>query len=610
MTHRERWLVALLLLGYVATGIFYALDNPLYLKPDEYYHFVFVQHLLDGKGLPSVDTSRVGVGNHSPVEAEGHQPPLYYAAVAAIATTLGLQEHLVPANNPHFLSTQQGNRHVWTPLYAKLSQVPIFVSGRLLSLLCGVIALIFIYRLARRYLSSQVALLSVALIGLNPQFLFIATSFSNDMASVMTIHIGLWMIVVVSQERLTWRWSALLGVVIALATLTKIGGMGLFAPLGVVALWQAWKDRHLRTLLYAALAFLVWLALCSWWLWRNWLLYHDPLTTTLLPVLLGARTDPFMGEGLLSYLTFVWKAYWLDFSPGGILFAEVGVYWVIAVVCLVGLTGSVWVVVRKASLRPLFWLLWGWFALVFVSLLRLTSGTAVFMGGGRLLFPATASVGITLAVGLYAVGVRRWLLPGLIAVCWACALIAPFRYLHTTYPRPQLVESLSTEPAFPVHARFEGDSFELIGYDLKQVKLAPGEAKNGAKSAVDITYYWQAINGSQQNFSLFVQWLDPQQLKPISQIDTYPGYGTFPTSAWQPGSIFVDTVRLYAPEETKITDGILLTGLYDLSTMRRLVVVRSAQSQTERDAICLATVGKFDIPDQFASWRCPTLKSK
>lgn len=607
MIYRKRWFVALLLLGYIATGIFYALDNPLFLKPDEYYHYVFVQHLLDGKGLPSVDTSRVGVGNHSPIEAEGHQPPLYYAAVAAVAAVVGLHEQLVPASNPHFLSTQQGNRHVWTPLYARLSQVPIFVSGRLLSLLCSVIALLFIYRLARRYLSPQVALLSVALIGLNPQFLFIATSFSNDMASVMTIHIGLWMIAVASQSRLRLRWSALLGVVIALATLTKIGGMGLFAPLGVVALWQAWKDRQLRPLLHAAVAFVVWLALCSWWLWRNWLLYHDPLTTTLLPILLGVREEPFTGEVLRSYLTFVWKAYWLDFSPGGILFAEDTVYWVIGAVCLVGLLGAVWAVVRKASLRPIFWLLWGWFALVFVSLLHLTSGTAVFMGGGRLLFPAAASVGITLAVGLYEVGVRRWLLPSLITLCWACALIAPFRYLHPTYPRPQVVDSLPTSPAFPVHARFEGDSFELIGYDLKQVNLARGEAKNGANSAVDITYYWQTINGSQQNFSLFVQWLDPQQMKPASQIDTYPAYGAFPTSAWQPGSIFVDRVRLYAPEDATITDGILLTGLYDLSTMHRLVVTRSDQSQTERDAICLAKVGEFATPDQFASWGCPAL---
>lgn len=606
MTFRERFSSLFLLILFLALGIFYTFDNPLYLKPDEPYHYAYVRYLLDGNGLPSVDPSRIGVGAHSAVEAEGHQPPIYYATIAAVAWLFNLQDQVAPTVNPHFMGTRDGNLHQWNPLYAAPSQVPIFLVGRFLSLICGAITLIFTYLLIRLYLSFELAFFATGLMAFNPQFIFMSTSFSNDMASVMTIHIGLWMIVKTLRiGALTLRQSLAIGVVLSIAMLTKLGGLGLFLPLGIVALWLSWQKRSWQPILYAGISFFVWLALCSWWLWRNWILYRDPLTTTLLPILLGPRSEPFTWQVLQSYLAFIWKSFWLDFSPGGILFANPLIYWLIGFLCIAGLASSLLAVMRRPPLRPFFGILWLWLIFMILSLLRLSSGTAVFMGGGRLLFPAAVVVSATLAVGLAELGIRQWRSNAVLLLWGAFALVAPFWYLHPNYPRPQIMSTLTAEPMFPIHARFESDTFELIGYDLHQ-----SNSESSNEELIEITYYWQALSGSDRNFSLFVQWLDPQQMIPIRQIDTYPGNGVFPTSRWQSGQIFIDHVRLYLPKGQTNTAGVLLTGLYDLSTMQRLLIVSDANSEQSHDAICLAKTGIDPLPAQLAHLSCPTLPSQ
>ena len=65
MISQERLSLLLLLLLFFLFGIFYTFDNPLYLKPDEPYHYEYVRYLLAGNGLPAVDLSKIGVGAHS-----------------------------------------------------------------------------------------------------------------------------------------------------------------------------------------------------------------------------------------------------------------------------------------------------------------------------------------------------------------------------------------------------------------------------------------------------------------------------------------------------------------------------------------------------------------
>ncbi len=241
---KEQIAVGLFLLSFAILGLYYALTNPLYSKPDEVFHYAFTAYLLDGHGLPVVDLSVQGVSSHPPVQQEGHQPPIYYATVAGLATLLHLEDRWAASPNPYFLGTAIGNRSPWTPYMVSVTNAPIAITGRLVSLLCGLLALLFAYLLFRLFIDWPLALAATAFIGWNPQFLYIATSFSNDMASVAIINLGLWQIGLAWVRGLSPGRAIIIAIVIGVATLVKIGGLGLLVPLGVVALWQAWKTRR------------------------------------------------------------------------------------------------------------------------------------------------------------------------------------------------------------------------------------------------------------------------------------------------------------------------------------------------------------------------------
>src|SRR5438105_9824815 len=49
--------------------------------PDERQHANYIQHLLDGKGIPTFQPAARDAGDHY----EDHQPPLYYVLAAGFA---------------------------------------------------------------------------------------------------------------------------------------------------------------------------------------------------------------------------------------------------------------------------------------------------------------------------------------------------------------------------------------------------------------------------------------------------------------------------------------------------------------------------------------------
>ena len=585
-TSLERVAVLLVLSAFFLLGIYYIVDNPLYTKPDEVYHYVYAVHLTSGKGLPVIDTTRKGIQGHTPLEMEGHQPPLYYATIAAFSSLTGWQDTVTATINPHFLGTPEGNQNPWTPGYAFLSDVPIFFTGRFVSLICGVGALLFSYLLTRLFVAWPLAVLTIAFIGLNPQYLFIATSFSNDMMAVAATHAGLWQLGIVIQKGVKTSRSVILGITVAIATLAKLTGLGLLIPLGAITLWQAWKSRNGRPLLQAGITGVLVLAIDGWWFWRNWNLYGNPFATNLLAVLLGPRTKPWTWSEFKFLLGFLWKAYWLDFSPGGILFAKPLVYILMGLFCILSAVGLVLALIRQPALRPFFLLLWGWFTIVLISLLHLTSKTAIFMGGGRLLFPATVATGATLAIGLTELCRCRLLMPtGFAILLGIYAAIAPAYYLRPVYPRPRLLQDLERSPMHPLKAHFGDRQFELLGYDLQQTELS-------SQPALTITYYWRAMKKTDRNFSVFIhlQTREEGHYTILTQVDTYPGYGIWPTSAWRKGWIFVDRLTLPLPPSSQPFSGEVVTGLYFLPTMERLPAYDQTGQRFPADAVPLAYV--------------------
>ena len=286
-------------------------------------------------------------------------------------------------------------------------------------------------------------------------------------------------------------------------------------------------------------------------------------------------------------LSFLGKAYWLDFSPGGILFADDAVYWVLGAVCVIALAGAIIAFVRRPAVRPLLLLTWGWFALVLLALLRMTLSTSMFMGGGRLLFPAATAVGATLAIGLGELAGRRWYLPAAAAAGLGLfAIVAPSIYLNPVYPLPALAATLAQPPAQEIHVRFGEDAFSLLGYDVQRQDIAPGQP------GLRVTYYWQTSRGVPQDLSLFLQVIEPGASGPAAQIDTFPTYGALPTRLWPSDRILVDQILLPLPPNVDSLSGAIVTGLYDFATMVRMPAYDQAGTRLADDAAVLGRLRK------------------
>ncbi len=111
--------------------------------------------------------------------------------------------------------------------------------------------------------------------------------------------------------------------------------------------------------------------------------------------------------------------------------------------------------------------------------------------------------------------------------------------------------------------RGEGDEIRLLGYALPSPAVGTG-------GSLDLTLYWQAVTQPAADYTVLLHLLDAAG-EIWGQGDGPPLAGFYPTSFWDPGEVVVDqhtvAVRTDAPPGTYR----LATGLYQLSTGRRLV---------------------------------------
>jgi hypothetical protein len=76
---------------------------------------------------------------------------------------------------------------------------------------------------------------------------------------------------------------------------------------------------------------------------------------------------------------------------------------------------------------------------------------------------------------------------------------------------------------------------------LDDTSLQPG-------GYLTLDLYWEVVGNPPGNFLLFVHLINEATGTLIAQRDTHPGLGNFPSSQWQPGDRFIDSIRLHASE--------------------------------------------------------------
>ncbi|MGQ9667805.1 MAG: hypothetical protein ACUVWB_10865, partial [Anaerolineae bacterium] len=237
-----------------------------------------------------------------------------------------------------------------------------------------------------------------------------------------------------------------------------------------------------------------------------------------------------------------------------------------AITLLAGLGLMVGAVRRRLSHlahRPAAALIGTWLTLMLISLVR---WTAITMGTqGRLLFPAIAPFMILLVMGLAQWWPEEWrfrmLLP-LPAALLALAIISPFLVIQPAYARPPILTTRAM-PAARMDPLTFGESIRLVGAEIPQTEVSPGDT-------LDITLYWECLAAVEEDYNITLKlWGRGMQI--VGSVDTYPGWGAYPTSLWLPGQMIRDHYTI-AIDPQAPAPAILRVdvGVYPLETMERL----------------------------------------
>jgi 4-amino-4-deoxy-L-arabinose transferase-like glycosyltransferase len=579
---REHWGILVILIAFMVISYFHATLTPLFVKPDEEWHFAYIVHIRQTGSLPAA-TERTAY--------EGYQAPLYYILASLISWPFSLEDVGRLYNpNPHFLSTLKGNYNLFAPCPARAANVASL--ARFLSLLFGIIVIGTTYRMGLRFLHKDVALMGSAGVAFLPTFAFIATAVSNDLAvaalATLTILVGVETIV----EGFTMRRGLLFGLLAGMATLSKINGLILFALLPYL-IWMS--PGRLQSKIKTALVAFVGLLLPLPWFVRNWILFGDPLNLYgLSPRPHDAPLD--MGE----MVSFIWKSFWLDFSVGRLAYAPSWVYWIYGTLSIVGIAGMFKLLIGGKPVRGLksgqkspyisdspIRAIAGLFLLqVLLTLIpQLLLAMKHFTGGGRYLLVAVAGWMLLIATGVQKILPYRCTPLAWCLVMFALALFALLRVLIPGYYPTIMPDSDAMEPLGYLESQI---GLVYFTYD-KQV-LSPGET-------LTVEIIWKPLQAIPESYSIFVQLLGKvgETEQPLAQVDTYPGSGYYPTCRWRVGEMVRDRYYLRLPDYISFSgdSARLVAGMYRFYSMERLKAYWQRDGYMERayqDAFTLGVI--------------------
>ena len=587
MTNQTTWYkqpIALILLAFVMLSFASSVINPLFESTDELRHYRFVQHIVQLKRLP--------VQGESGCSAQGHHPPLFYTlgALATFWIETGKPVCTQLEDNPFWqyryweVGDDNKNQYLHTAAEAfpwtGEALAAHIVRGMNVLMGAGVVYLTWLLGLALWPKRPSLALGATAFVAFNPMFVYMAGSINNDVIAALSGTAVLLASVklVQSDTGLSRRWGIGLGVLFGVALLSKFNLAAVALLIETAVTWVAWRKKQWRlwwevNLLIAGFTLL----LAGWWFVRNQILYGEPTGFERLTELWGVR-NPAESWGVAIFeLPYTWTSLWGRFGYGQVPLPDgiyIGLRWLVGI----GLLGLVLRVLPLSRLSPSRGTL-GWegafpllllaldvalfFAVVFNYLLVSPAGAM-----GRFFFPALPALALLTFFGLAAWVDLIWL-PKPIASRQSpvsilamvlnagmagLTIVAIFGYLAAAFARP---EPFAADTAVPNPTNVQFDSFAILrGYELDNSSLQPG-------GYLTLDLYWEVIGPPPGNFLLFVHLIDEETGTLIAQRDTHPGLGNFPSSQWQPGDRFVDSIRLHASETMYTpTTAELRIGLY------------------------------------------------
>jgi 4-amino-4-deoxy-L-arabinose transferase-like glycosyltransferase len=125
----------------------------------------------------------------------------------------------------------------------------------------------------------------------------------------------------------------------------------------------------------------------------------------------------------------------------------------------------------------------------------------------------------------------------------------------------------------------EGGEVTLLGYDLPQTEVSPGDA-------VLLTLYWRCESPLYTNYTVFAHLLGPGgQVR--GQSDSAPQGGVAPTTSWLAGEVVVDEYHIPVDEGAPAGVYHIEVGMYDPATVIRVPVFAPDGSRLPDDRVLL-----------------------
>jgi 4-amino-4-deoxy-L-arabinose transferase-like glycosyltransferase len=585
MERDDRVVACLIVLAYLILGLAHGVIVPPFENLDEIEHLGVVRFVAETGRLPVHGTAAAEVYHY---RQEASQPPLYYLLSAGLVRALGLRADgadAAPLLNPWVACGVGGasptdNRTVFRhdpnreafPWQGTLLVLHVL---RAWSTLLQAVTVLMTGALARLAFPRRrkAGLVAMAVVAFNPQFLLVASGVNNDNLVAPLVAIGLYLLLRTWREGLSTRRALGLGVVAGLAGLSKLSGWLLLVLAGLVVLALLLRSREGRGRLVLAGAAIpvVALAIAGWWFWRNWQLYDDLTGLAPMLALVGVRQSP---ARPLSAFGLMFRSFWGQLPCA---FYPPLFYVPYVVLIALGLVGLAWGWRRfERQARWAAALFAAWFVIVVAGWVRWDAMTPAT--GGRLLFPALPAVALLVALGWTGLAGTRFR-----ALNWPLAAALALLAGWTTFglmpgffaPPPRHDRADAVQPEHALDATL-GESVQLLGYDV---------SLEGEPPVFDVTLYWRALAAMTEDYTLALQFVSPVPGDDTLRwnYNSWPGRGTYPTSAWQPGEVIADRYRFALPEAgfpTQAWD--LQVTLYQHETGERLPVRVEGVSAEDR----------------------------
>ena len=243
-------------IAYFALSIAYSLATPLNEGPDEIWHYLYVRHIAEGKGLPIQDPRGYGVMMS---QHEASQAPLYYLVSGLLTSWIPTTDPVSAfVENPqasigHPSTIDNKNRFVHpasedylfadNPLAQRIARLVSAMFGSLTVWFTGLIAL------KLRPTNLAFASLAAGLVAFNPQFIFTGATVTNDSSVAFAGSLLLFCIVGLWNDPTSRRWTLALGASVGVAFLTKFSSSAAIPLVGLVLTAIAWRRRDWRLFL-------------------------------------------------------------------------------------------------------------------------------------------------------------------------------------------------------------------------------------------------------------------------------------------------------------------------------------------------------------------------